>query len=193
MPHWKWIVTFFLVLLLAGSLQPAFSLARPVGAETIQLVIQTDRFRGPAEHAVTIWNGGQNRYKVQLNDRCFSGTHCIYVRDTWYAGPWFRLNCSNYGTEVYTQEDGSGVILLPNVLSSKGLLYQFDQAFHQIPQSTQGVPVDSYVIGSLVAYEMGNYMGLPNRPGDTIMNDHGWPNGQFAQDGSDAEAVWQLP
>ena len=162
--------------------------ARPVGAETIRLVVQTDRFRVGAEHAAAIWNGGQTRYRVQLNDRCYDGDVCVIVRETWYAGDWFQLDGIRYGTEVYTRRNGAGVVLLPTVLSSPQLMKRFGRHLDAAGQSRGGVPTGTYVVGSLVAMEIGNHLGIPNGVGSTIFHEQGWPNGRFSE--ADAEAVW---
>ena len=177
------------LVVLAASLAPvAPAQSRPVGAESVRLVIQTDRFRAGAEHAVAIWNGGQTRYRVQLNDRCYPGDVCVIVRETWYAGDWFQLDGIKYGTEVYTRRDGAGVVLLPTVLSSRQLMKRFDQHLDAAGQSRQGIPTGTYVVGSLVAMEIGNHLGIPNGVGSTLFHEQGWPNGAFSE--ADAEAVW---
>ena len=170
------------LVVLAASLAPvAPAQSRPVGAESVRVIVRTDRLRAGAEQGVYIWAAGQTRYRLQLNDRCYAGDVCIVVDGTWWAGDWMSVDGVDVGSESWTDRRGRCQIRVPLVLTERRLLDQFAGA------DTGGVPVDVWVQGGVTAHEIGHCLGLADTGGGTgVMGDP--PAG--AVSAAEAEAVW---
>ena len=169
-----------LVLLLAAA-PAAPAHARPVGAESVRVIVRTDRMRAGVEHGVYMWAAGQTRYRLQINDTCYPGDLCIVVDDTRWAGDWYTAGGVAYGSESWWDRRGRCQIRVPLVLTRPQLLDQFAGA------DTGGVPVDVWVQGGVTAHEIGHCFGLSDTGGGTgVMGDP--PAG--AVSAAEAEAVW---
>ena len=170
------------LVVLAASLAPvAPAQARPVGAESVRVIVRTDRMRAGVEQGVYMWAAGQTRYRLQINDTCYPGDLCIVVDDTRWAGDWYTAGGVAYGSESWWDHRGRCQIRVPLVLTRPQLLDQFAGA------DTGGVPVDVWVQGGVTAHEIGHCFGLSDTGGGTgVMGDP--PAG--AVSAAEAEAVW---
>ena len=167
------------LLLSAAAAAPAQ--ARPVGAESVRVIVRTDRMRAGVEQGVYIWAAGQTRYRLQINDQCYPGDLCIVVDDTRWAGDWYTAGGVAYGSESWWDRRGRCQIRVPLVLTERRLLDQFAGA------DTGGVPVDVWVQGGVTAHEIGHCLGLSDTGGATgVMGDP--PAGPVSD--AEAEAVW---
>ena len=155
--------------------------ARPVGAESVRVIVRTDRMRAGVEHGVYVWAAGQTRYRLQVNDQCYPGDLCIVVDDTWWAGDWYTAGGVAYGSESWWDRRGRCQIRVPLILTRPRLLDQFAGA------DTGGVPTDVWVQGGVTAHEIGHCLGLSDTDGATgVMGDP--PAGPVSA--AEAEAVW---
>ena len=174
-------VPLVLVVLVALLAPVAPAQARPIGAESVRVIVRTDRLRAGVEQGVYIWASGQTRYRLQLNDTCYPGDLCIVVDDTRWAGDWYTAGGVAYGSESWWDRRGRCQIRVPLVLARPQLLDQFAGA------DTGGVPVDVWVQGGVTAHEIGHCLGLSDTGGATgVMGDP--PAGPVSD--AEAEAVW---
>ena len=154
-----------LVLLLAAA-PAAPAQARPVGAESVRVIIRTDRLRAGVEQGVYIWAAGQQRYRLQLNDRCYPGDVCIVVDGTWWAGDWMSVDGVDVGSESWTDRRGRCQVRVPHVLSR----------------------MSQDVTAWVTAHEIGHCLGLADTGGSTgVMGD----SLGYAVSAAEAEAIWE--
>ena len=152
------------LLLAAATAAPAH--ARPVGAESVRVIIRTDRMRAGVEQGVYIWASGQTRYRLQLNDQCYPGDVCIVVDGTWWAGDWMSVDGVDVGSESWTDRRGRCQVRVPHVLS-------------RMPQD---------VTAWVTAHEIGHCLGLSDTGGVTgVMGD----SLGYAVSAAEAEAIWE--
>ena len=139
--------------------------ARPVGAESVRVIVRTDRLRAGVEQGVYMWAAGQTRYRLQLNDRCYPGDLCIVVDGTWWAGDWMSVDGVDVGSESWTDRRGRCQVRVPHVLTR----------------------MSQDVTAWVTAHEIGHCLGLSDTDGATgVMGDP--PAG--AVSAAEAEAVW---
>ena len=140
--------------------------ARPVGAESVRVIIRTDRLRAGVEQGVYIWAAGQTRYRLQLNDRCYAGDVCIVVDGTWWAGDWMSVDGVDVGSESWTDRRGRCQARVPHVLSR----------------------MSQDVTAWVTAHEIGHCLGLSDTGGTTgVMGD----SLGYAVSAAEAEAIWE--
>ena len=155
------------LVVLAASLAPvAPAHARPVGAESVRVIVRTDRLRAGVEHGVGMWAAGQQRYRLQLNDRCYPGDVCIVVDGTWWAGDWMSVDGVDVGSESWTDRRGRCQVRVPHVLSR----------------------MSQDVTAWVTAHEIGHCLGLSDTGGVTgVMGD----SLGYAVSAAEAEAIWE--
>lgn len=154
-----------LVLLLAAA-PVAPAQARPVGAESVRVIVRTDRLRAGVEQGVYIWAAGQTRYRLQLNDRCYPGDVCIVVDGTWWAGDWMSVDGVDVGSESWTDRRGRCQVRVPHVLAR----------------------MSQDVTAWVTAHEIGHCLGLSDTGGTTgVMGD----SLGYAVSPAEAEAIWE--
>lgn len=140
--------------------------ARPVGAESVRVIVRTDRMRAGVEQGVYIWAAGQTRYRLQLNDRCFAGDVCIVVDGTWWAGDWMSVDGVDVGSESWTDRRGRCQVRVPHVLSR----------------------MSQDVTAWVTAHEIGHCLGLSDTGGVTgVMGD----SLGYAVSAAEAETIWE--
>ena len=160
-------LALLVLVVLAALLAPAPPAhARPVGAESVRVIIRTDRMRAGVEQGVYMWAAGQTRYRLQLNDRCYPGDVCIVVDGTWWAGDWMSVDGVDVGSESWTDRRGRCQVRVPHVLARMS------------PDVTAWV----------TAHEIGHCLGLSDTGGTTgVMGD----SLGYAVSAAEAEAIWE--
>lgn len=160
-------LALLVLVVLAALLAPAPPAhARPVGAESVRVIIRTDRMRAGVEQGVYIWAAGQTRYRLQLDDRCYPGDVCIVVDGTWWAGDWMSVDGVDVGSESWTDRRGRCQVRVPHVLSR----------------------MSQDVTAWVTAHEIGHCLGLSDTGGTTgVMGD----SLGYAVSAAETEAIWE--
>ena len=155
------------LVVLAASLAPvAPAQARPIGAESVRVIVRTDRMWAGVEHGVHMWAAGQTRYRLQINDTCYPGDLCIVVDGTWWAGDWMSVDGVDVGSESWTDRRGRCQVRVPHVLSR----------------------MSQDVTAWVTAHEIGHCLGLADTGGSTgVMGD----SLGYAVSAAEAEAIWE--
>ena len=160
------LVPLVLVVLAVSLVPVAPAQARPIGAESVRVIVRTDRLRAGVEQGVYIWAAGQTRYRLQLNDRCYAGDVCIVVDGTWWAGDWMSVDGVDVGSESWMDRRGRCQVRVPHVLT-------------RMPQD---------VTAWVTAHEIGHCLGLSDTGGVTgVMGD----SLGYAVSAAEAEAIWE--
>ena len=160
-------LALLVLVVLAALLAPvAPAHARPIGAESVRVIVRTDRLRAGVEQGVYIWAAGQTRYRLQLNDRCYAGDVCIVVDGTWWAGDWMSVYGVDVGSESWMDRRGRCQVRVPHVLSR----------------------MSQDVTAWVTAHEIGHCLGLSDTGGTTgVMGD----SLGYAVSAAEAEAIWE--
>ena len=160
------LVPLVLVVLAALLAPVAPAQARPIGAESVRVIVRTDRLRAGVEQGVYIWAAGQTRYRLQLNDRCYPGDVCIVVDGTWGAGDWMSVDGVDVGSESWMDRRGRCQVRVPHVLSR----------------------MSQDVTAWVTAHEIGHCLGLADSAtGGGVMGD----SLGYAVSAAEAEAIWE--
>lgn len=147
--------------LLLGASTPAQ--ARPHSRDVAVVVTASGSLGEGARAAVRMWGAAQDRYRLQLADRCPRRGDCITVGEVWDAWGGYILDGIEYGG--WSERSGRRCTVgLPTVLTSPALVRRWDLALTGAGASRGGLPAEVWPAFAVAGHELGHCVGLPDRP-----------------------------